>query len=640
MSFATSVTMNGDPIDLVVPTALVINRGTEPSLLELVVRDEEDGGTRYDDIDNPVTITIVTPGKYQDSAVVKLENWYIVRTVPHSPGLVKMVLMDCRWTAEHKRVTKEYNVYVAGYGTDNDTKRQSSLRNNGELWTCYEAAIDAIQRFGLLFKEDQNFPQNLKDVRLPRNLGNSPAGGFVAAKWSYMLPLLLDPIHCDPVITEDGKITIVDRQSEASTGLQDYVGVEGSVGDRKTDWETPKEVDLLFQQRVARRFQYIESQTVASSADLGLENVIPQEERAGGGVITEGHEELFEAIRREWGLTAAQIRSLWLGPRVMPQGSRQDAQSVIDRKDRWEAYLRESYRQKFRVVDKDGLNTFADILIGHLGADGSTRSDRCVYMPFAYIHKYTYLKAGQTIEQYWETTISSNVSIDFENPAPWQAFIFFDQKGEVIVQLLPQLDWIRYAREITPGHIDGGIRFGDAVDIQDDNHVLPTQGQSILSTGYLAYIYYHGLLVTDRPDLGLERLHKVTKTINPAGKVDKVQYRVDDITANWGHVDSAAVLSDDITLLNEAEIEQRAVYLQEQIKRNFADGRAGVFKCAGVDAVANGDYWVRGNIHSMTFLIGAKKAYTVETQWVVMPEVRPLYVNALKLQGLPVRTLG
>lgn len=641
-TFATSVTLNNDPIDLVVPTALVINRGTEPSLLELVVRDEENkpGSTRYDDLDNPVTIKITTPDKYQNPAVTTLENWYLVRSEPYAPGLVKLTLMDCRWTATHKRVTKEYNIYVAGYGTDTETKRKSSLRFNGELWTCYEAAIDAIQRFGLEFKEDPQFPRNLKDVSLPRNLGNSAAGGFVGANWSYMLPMLLDPIHCDPVITEDGKITITDRQTESAKGLQDYVGVEGMVGDRKTDWETPKVVELLLQQRVARRFRYIESITTAAGEDLGLENVIPKEERSGGGVITEGHEEILEAIRREWGFNAVQIRSLWLGPRVMPQGTRGDAQSVIDRKDRWEAYIRESYRQKFRVIDRDGLNTFADILIGHMGADGSTRSDRCVYMPFAYIHKYTYLKAGQTIEQYWDTSISSNVNLDYENPAPWKAYIFFDQKGEVVVQLLPQLDWIRYAREVIPGRTVEPIRFGDAIDIQDDNHILPTQGQTILSSAFQADIYYHGLLVTDRPDLGLERLHKVTRDVDQSGKVDKVQYRVDDITANWGHVDTDAVYKDDLSLLNEQEIEQRATYIQSQLQRNFKSGRAGVFKCAGVDAIANGDYWVRGNVHSMTILIGAKRPYTIETQWIVMPEVRPVYTSALKLQGLPVRTLG
>lgn len=162
--FATAITVGGLPIEQAAPAMLIINRNAESSLLELIISDEDGGGTRFDSVKNPVDIKITAPDASQQPVTLKLEKWYITSIQPHSPGLMALVLQDVRWTAEPKRLTKGYNVYETGSGVE-PIPRQDTL-NNGADWTCYDAARDALTEFGFELDTD-GISNQIKAVILP-----------------------------------------------------------------------------------------------------------------------------------------------------------------------------------------------------------------------------------------------------------------------------------------------------------------------------------------------------------------------------------------------------------------------------------------------------------------------------------------
>lgn len=634
--FATTASINDIPLDLAKVAALVINRGTEPSLLKLLVRDEEGGGTRFDELENPVTIKISAPDKFGNPATLELEQWHITYTQAVSPGFVEMVLEDNRVTARRKRVTVGYNIQVPGDDDPNNPSFRQDTLKNGQQWTCLDAAIDAIKRFGLKYKKAKQLQRSVKFVDLPINLGNSVAGGFVSAQWDMMLPLLLDPIHCDPVINKDGSISIVDRESDAAQNLDQSVGVEGSVTDVDKHWMKPENITCEFETRVMRRFDYEEGATISRTDDIPIEMVIPE---AGSGGEIFGYTEFYDEVQSETGLSRRQVLDRWLKPRVVEVDTNQDDAEALSAKDQIEGFIRSSFRQLFRIENLEGLQGMADLAIGHLSYDGSTSSTKSTYMPYAFIHKFTRVGKGKKLEEYWETVISTDVPFTYNRAAPWSAQLAMNDDGEILLLLQPEVGNSASFRELIPGHTSEPMRVGDAIDIQSDNHILSTHGQTTLKSGWFYQVMYHGLLLKDRPDLNVTRIFKETRAGITGGKVPEVTFRVSDMTANYGYENVQDMAADKLTLLNEAEITIRAEAIAEQIRRNFADGKAGIYNTAGVDAVVNGDYWVRGNIHSLTIVLGAKRPHSVEVQWVVMPEVRPVYANKQNLQGLPVRLI-
>lgn len=623
-------------MDLAVPATVIINRGTEPSLIELLVSDDDDGGTRFDKSKNPVTLEISAPDKYGNPVTLELKKWHITFSQPAGPGIYKVILEDNRITARRKRVTVGFNVQVPGDpANSDDPKFREDTLDGDRQWTCLDAAIKAIKLFGLKYKRDKRLSRAIRFNRLPINLGNSAAGGFVSAQWDYMLPLLLDPIHCDPVINADGSVSIIDRATKASKGLQNYSGVEGSIKPVDKHWSKPKKITLEFETRISRQFNYEEGNTVVRGEDIEIEMVIGQ---AGTNGTVFGFTEFYDEVLDREGISRNKVLNRWLKPRVVETDTDNDDATVLARKDESESLIRSAFRSLFRIVNDEGLQGMADLQIGHLGWDGSTRTTRSTYMPYAFIHKFTRVGKGAKLEQYWETVISTDVGFTFDTSAPFAAQLATNDDGEILLFVTPESTSGNH-RTLIPGHMVNPMRVGDAIDIIDEAHVLPTQGQTKLKSGWLFYTVYHGLLLKDRPDLGIDRIHKETRTGFADGEVDEVSYRVSDMTANYGYANADDIAQDRLTLLNEDELAERSNAVLKQVRRNFSDGDAGVYGTAGLDAIVNGGYWVTGDIHSMTIILGAKRPHSVEAKWVVMPEVRPVYANRMNLQGLPVRLI-
>lgn len=644
--YATAVKLAGQPVEQAVPTMIVINRNSEPSLVEFIVSDESSaGGTRFDTVKNPVDIEITTPDESQQAVTLKLEKWYITAVEPHSPGLWSVVVQDVRWTAQAKRLTKDYNVYETGAGVD-PIARKSSL-NNGAPWTCYDAAIDALKEFGFEIDSD-GISNALKKVELPRNLGNSPlSGGFVGAPLGYVMPLLLEPIHCDFVIRPNGKIRIINRNFDRTHNLEEFVGVSGVVGKRDIHWQKPKRVSVLFETRVARYFSYTESETIADGLDLAVQNVCPMlasSDYVFGTDSDGGYGDLLSNVRAEVGLSLSQIRERWLKP-LMVQIFPSDTNAQKDHKAYWDSIIRQHFRRTFRIRDLDGSKSLVDVRIGHIGPNGNTVTERCVYMPFTYIARYTDVSRDGSPEDIIKTKISRGYDIDLTadgfRPAPFQPILFMDRRNGSVLLHLEQMQSNLYI-QLHPGRFVREVSFGDAANLVSDNVDLPTVYTTPLASNFYMRVYYHGLLVADRPDLGLTRLTKVTRDLFGEGPVEEVQYYVRDLTANYGYETKTDLANNSLILLNASDVSNRADFIAEQVKKNFNDGRSGVFSCGGIAAAAKGGFWVDGTINNMHIVIGGRSPWSIETRYVVMPEVNPVVTHDMKkaLDGAPVYLIG
>ncbi|MCZ7608495.1 MAG: hypothetical protein M5U25_21120 [Planctomycetota bacterium] len=621
---------------------LIINRNAESSLLELIISDEDGGGTRFDSVKNPVDIKITAPDASQQPVTLKLEKWYITSIQPHSPGLMALVLQDVRWTAEPKRLTKGYNVYETGSGVE-PIPRQDTL-NNGADWTCYDAARDALTEFGFELDTD-GISNQIKAVILPRNLGNSGvAGGFVGAPFSFVMATLLGPINCDFVVRPNGKIRIINRNFDRTTNLEEFVGVGGVIGDRDIHWQKPKIIEVQFETRVARYFSYTESETTVDGLDLGLENVHPVTlvVRNLFDVPDDGgYYNLFSSARTEVGLSLSQIRERWLKPRMVIVNNT-DLKSVKAHKAKWDNLIRQHFRQTFRVRDLTGAKSMVDIRVGHLGPNGSTVTERCVYMPFTRHYDFTNVDVTGTPDEILSTTISQGTPLDLTEdgfiPAPFHPLLFADRRNGAIILQLQKIQSEMYLT-LHPGLFVREVQFGDVADITADNVDLPTVYQAHLASNFYMRVYYHGLLTGDRPDLGITRITKAQRDGFGDGEVDSVSFFVSDITANYGYETKKDLANNSLILLNADEIAKRADFVAEQVKRNFVDGRAGIFTCGGVSSIVDGGFWVDGTIQTMQLVIGGRSPWSVETRYVVMPEVNAIK-TAKVTQGPPVYRVG
>lgn len=650
MSNAVHISINDIPIDYIGAASLRVSRGAEPSMLTLLVRDEDGGGTRFDELVNPVVISITTPDAYGESVTLKLENWHISEVIPNAPGVYALVLEDCRKLAVDKgaALTVDYNVYVAGYGTT-EVARLTSLKDSRD-WTCYEAAQDIIERFGLVFEPETDFPAELEIPALPRNLGNSIGGGFVGATWIASVQLALEPIHCDVIVLPNGNVSITDRKTEHATELDKYSAVAGIVAERDRHWQKPQFIDVLFQNRIERWLYADEVATAANWADLDMENVVPRSQVTS---VQPGHEHIEDALQRVTGAGVAAIRRFYMCPIMIDRAG--PTYTATERAERaeLEGYVRACLRTRFRVKTDLGRATLMDVRLGHIGTDGKTKSEDSVYMAHERVIDFVDVGEVRDMAQLAESATSTAVPFDITKPAPWVARFGYDDAGELILELVSEHrqrhGLRRYIADI-PGLLNARLAATSLLNQIDPTFDLnEASTERRLVAGWFVYVFYHGLQVAPRPEIGLpERVTTVQRPLFDDGPLDTVSLLVSDMTANYATVRTSGAnpgrLPNGLPLqcINATQIEERADYIRDQARKYFEDGRAGIVTTAGVEAITAGKLWVRGNVQSMTIEIGAKAPFTVECKWVVLPEISLIRTDDQRkaLQGVPPRMLA
>ncbi len=627
----------GVSIDRSAAVAIVINRGTEASIIEFVVRDGPGGPAELLRAkQNPVTIEIGAPDIKFQPIVLRLENWWITAIEPSDPGFFRVVVRDCRCaeSRQDRRPTLAFNIYDSRQGRS-DVPRAATL-DNGQPWTCYRAAQRAIEACGLKF-EPTPVEQSATVTLLPRNLGDSQGGGFPALDWERDMPLLTEPAQLDMVVLPNGNVTLADRFTEAAVGLKNHVPLAGFIAPRDLHWSLPKVLVIKVEQRIERVFLVDDSLTAASGNDLAAVNVIGRQLPSLEPQVL-FFEPLFEYMQSRWGKSPATIRQRMFKPRVIEENENDSDRTTLDKHDA-ELALREHWRSTYRVQNDQGLATVVDMTIGHLGADGTTRSERSVYMGYCFMRRNTRISSrGINAASLAKIPLTDNVALSLTRPAPFLAALGYDQKGDVLFRLKPQP--VSEMMEIYPGELAVPVALGDALALSGPATYLSSLAPDAeYKAGWFAYVVYHALLVADRPDLGLKRMHEITRPLFPEGAVDRAEYFVRDMTANWT---LPAPNATRLTLANVDELNARADEIQRQVLAAFQPGRAGPFVTGGVDAVVTGKFWVRGNIRSLTILLGATAPHTVEIQWLVMPGVRPVYTDDMvkAMQGPPIRELA
>lgn len=632
-------TLQDVPLDQVVAVALVINRGIEASNVQFVVRDEDGAADQLKGKPNPVVIAVTAPDLDGNAQTLKLENWYITDVLPHGPGFLRIVVQDCRWLARQRKLTRDYNVYTSGGGTQT-TARKSSLKADGNPWTCLEAAVDALGHFGLEFEADPEVPEELTKEPLPRNLGNARGGGFVGADFEAAMPVLTELMQLDMVVLPSGKITLTDRERDVATGLEKFIGTDGVVGDRDISWQKPRELICKMESRVERALHCNDASSSAEGLDIGVTMVMPRE-LATSGPLETVFVDMVAELSSAWGLQIGDVRRRYFKPAVIATASN-DSITMAQRKRQANAWIKECFRRVFKLENALGTNTLADLRLGHMAANGSTRTVRCVYMPFSYIKRtIPYFNPGARAQDLAAMRLSENSparGIDTKNPAPFDATWGYDNRGDIILKLTP-VD-VDYAVAVYPGALARPLHFGQIIDLADDATWLSNlQHDATFAAGWTAFVVYHALLTADRPDLGIKRLREERLPLFADGQVESVEYFIRDMTANYTLLDVSLW---GVALANAAEITARVENIRKQVLAAFKDGKAGVMRTGGVDAIVRGKYWVKGNIYSLVIMLGATTHFSVEAQWTVMPHIRPIYLDDMQeaLQGAQIRELA
>jgi hypothetical protein len=634
----TSWKLNDLPIDQAQPATLTIDRGYSPSSLVFVVREEL--AERIRALTNPVTIEVTAPDLQGQPQVLKLEKWYITALEPAAPGFWRCVIHDVRWTAASgkRKLTHDYNVFISTGVDDTQGVYRTSSLNGIVKWTAYKACIDAIRRFGLTFEADPGLDTKLLTQELPRNLGNAKGGGFVGADFEYALPILAETIQLDLVPLENGSVTLTDRIRNQTNGLEKFIGIEGRIGTRDWRWRKPRKVRLLFEQRVERSLHGDEGASQTKGQDRKITNVMPKELVSFTDAPIQ-HVDLQDYMRTTWSVTLDMIRKRYFGPHIIDRAAA-DTPRMLKDKDRDERACKECFRLLWKVGESLGGTSLVDIDIGRLGSDGRTRSNRAVYMPYSYIRRENDIYfAGIQPEDLAAIPLSDNSLDPFTGaPAPFEATLGYSQRGELLIKLKPAE--VYSMLDIYPGQLVKPVRLGDALALSDAaQYLADLVDDAELAGSFNIEIIYHGLLTEARADLGLARLHTIEQPLFADGQVDAVEYFVRDMTANHG---LTAVTSGNVQLLNGDELRARAGFIAAQVLKAFEAGEAGVMMCGGVDAIVRGKYWVRGNITSLSILLGHTAPHTVTTQWTALPQLRPVELEDVgpMLQGPAIREIA
>ena len=644
--YKTAVTINDINLTIASAWSLSVVRGTEPSKVSFTIPDSKLGETEFDKIKNAVTIKLTAPDSRGNPRTLELKDWYITSCVPHSEGMWTLELQDRRWKCRELTLTADYNVSIASFEFF-ELDRQNSL-NGGAPWTCYDACVDAFKKFGLTFEESKDYDQKLKTIKLPFNLGNSIGGGFVGMRWEDAIPILLYNINSDPVILPNGKITLVDRKTNVTDDLDKYGMYAGQIGSKQIQWAKPKKVRILFERRVERYFD-IEDFDITSSGgdDIGADNVMP---RIDANNQIAGWETVEFGGKRIANVRGADIRRNWLKDvivRVDGFAGALTAKQIADR-NQLNYNLKRYYRKAFRPNIFAGAEdaNFINIKVGHIGQDGQTVSDQCVYMPYERVELYAGAKAN-SLSEILEQFVSTPVLFFLQRPAPFTPQPVIDEKtGDLIIVLNDNNNG--RVIDTPPGMLTESLRYGTVLDIVDPNYSLKTYKVGSLRQNWQCWIFYHALLIGPRPDLGFDdRLHSVEKDMFADGQVEVVEFFVNDMTANYaldrtGTKEGQTPATLPLILLNSPAIDERAESIKEQFTQNFAAGNVGIAHTSGFEAILDGDFWVSGNIYSMMIMGGTKKSYSIVCQWLAAVEVRDVLTEEDKLavRGKPAQRLG
>jgi hypothetical protein len=616
------------------------------------------------------------------------KGWYMqaIQPNPSRPGLYTVVFRDYRAIAERQRLDLSYNVQWADeyLRADSLSKKTAAV---GRKWTCLDAAWDALQQFGFALDRDVSSLETWqKKEILPNNLGNSRGGGFCAASPSEVLPLLLEQIRCDYIMTPEGKARVVGRSSDKdeSPKLKLYRLIGGTVAKRNIKWQRPKWIDVLFERYMEGGWDY----TATSSRSTGvtrtamnftLLNVMPKFDTNNIGDVDK-FVELNAQVSTELGSSAAEkIRSRWFKPNLFPY-SRDAARYVVDspetiaKKQWFDDAVRRCWRRVFQVnpaayLGQEGyVRCFTGIRLGRLEENGGTRSGGNIWMDYC-----RHLRWGRPEGIGSANWSSSPLGLRFSENRYYAGLRAEDTQGLNVYSFLPApftARWLNPERLIfevqpdrppvlnsvanLPGVMEEHLNYGNLVELASSSALRRTSLQGAFKEGWNLRVLWNGRLSGPIPDAatayGSIFASPVQRTRTwrermvgfPDGVAAPVDVRVEEVTAN--HTFSNEALRHipigsignymPEVLSNKAEIEDVAGHVAEQIRQTYNQDRAGVGIVAGIEALA-AKVWTGGAIWTIRLSVGGdgQDPCSLQTEYVVQPEVRPFKAKRKMLAG-------
>jgi len=637
------VWINDVPVEFAIPFEIIEGRGASPASFRILTSKPSD----FQNLKNPVEIKLKAPNASNTYPQVRiLKNWYITSITPWEGGNYAVTIQDSRWYAERNTFTGGFNIQLP-----DGTYRPETILGPGVFWKALPAITKVLKAFGFEVEIDRTIQGKYGDKRLPRNQGNSEAGGWFAAKPWEILPVMLESVKLDIFQNDDGKIEITDRVTEYTGGLADLSPIEGHVAPLDKRYQKPKFIEVLFEQRVERIFSYNEDPTATATTvpvhDQYLENVVQdfvlsdrQDAFNPDGTEKSWFTEVDAYCRKYLGFNAQEFRKRYLRDVIIPDGALQD-QALLDARIRAEM-VRQHYRKVWLVKhpneNRGESRPYADQRLGRLGVDGNTLRSSYCFLDYVQKFHFTWIRPGG----------SDLVSTDYEHSknypfptvftetyqAPYDADWMSDGKTGLIFQLSER----RLQSKILyrwPGLLNKPIGYGDVQQIIQglDNLVLESTAE--LTSQFKLRVYYHGLLAIDTPTL--PRLHSVMIPAFQDGQVDRIQVRTEGLTANWAYDDKTGNFPG--LLLNQPAIVERANYVASAVLETLSEARSGVAVFSGIDPLAQ-SYECRGNINQRTILV---MPGNITTKYDVLPGLRSSIdasIEPVQLDGVAPARIG
>lgn len=637
------VWINDTPVEFAMPFQIIEGRGTSAAGFRIITSRKSD----FENLKNPVEIKIKAPNSSNTYPTVRiLKNWYITSITPWEGGNYVVTIKDSRWYAERLSFTGGFNIQMP-----DGTYRPDTVLGPGVLWKAIPAITKVLQAFGFEVEVDRTIKGKYSGRVLPRNQGNSDAGGWFAAKPWEVLPVMLESVKLDIFQNDDGKIEITDRITDYTANLGDIGPVEGHVAPPNKSFQKPKTIEVLFEQRVERIFSYNEDPQATAVAtpvyDQYLTNVVQdfvlsdrQDAFNADGTEKAWFTEIDDYCKKYLGFNVQEFRKRYLRDVIIPDGAAKD-QALLDLRIKAEM-ARQHYRKVWQVRhsnDHQGESRpYADQRLGRLGVDGNTLRASYCFLDYVQKFHFTVLKPGGFDFIAADHLQSQNYPFpsvfDQTYQAPYDADWLSDGKTGLVFQLNER----RLQSKILyrwPGLLDKPIGYGDVQDIVQGLDNLVLESSSEMTQKFQLRVYYHGLLAIDTPSL--PRLHTEVVQAFSDGTVDRIQVRTEGLTANWGYDDKTGVFPG--LLLNQAALTERAKYVADQVMESLSEAKSGVAVFAGIDPLAQ-SYECRGNINQRTITV---LPGSITTSYDILPGLRSTVdanIEPVELDGVAPSRIG
>ena len=621
---------NKFPVAFIRPFTVALQRGVAPyyfTMLANPVGELDATSPNMIGYKNPVDIVFGAPDDSSRAIeFLTFKRWYITSSKVVDSKFVEYTLADCRWIGRYKKLTKSYNVKAY-----DDEYRSQSL-NGGAEWTAFDAITDALKAYGLEVDTGHFKDTTLLAKKLPDNLSSRKGGGLFGSPMMEALPPMLESIRADLVPTKDGKVAIVDRTADSSAVFAERAYNEGAISAKQVHWQIPKTVRVVFGKRYGSRFEVVQTSSAATSAggasEPVIENVCPDLDPE-NPTKEVSFTELVAYATETLGLTETQIEQRFMRPSLLNDNeydAKTNEPGVVAPKLFSEGIVRKFWRTCWRVAtdtqaEKDARRSFADINLGKLAADGTTKAAGGVAANYVFVRRFGMLDDPQASA----LTARFSKNIEFGEAAPFVAK-WLDPR-ELIFTVDPD-PTPQSIKSVFLGALSTDIRIMDnaAQAFWDGDGKVNLLCESAFEHNLQMYVYWNGLLVEQYGDVSPEHVIErpcVTGNAQP-GEIDSVTIRVDDITANFVTFQELTSYQPfhESSIVNTLELEERADFVAQEVADTYKMRKAGVLIFQGVGMIARNKVQVSGDIYECSVLVGRTAPHTIELQYVVQPATR------------------